>query len=79
VMTPKDQARAFFEDLVQRSDWIIDGNYGAGWSMELRLAAADMVVFLDLPRTLCLARAIKRWLVWRGRARPTWGPAVLSG
>jgi adenylate kinase family enzyme len=41
--------------------------------LELRLAAADVVIFLDLARTLCLWRAIKRRLVWRGRDRPDVG------
>src|SRR5436190_2972633 len=73
VMRPKDEERALFEELVRRDAWIIDGNYGAGQSLELRLAAADTVIFLDLPRILCLGRSLKRWLTWRGRTRPDMG------
>ncbi len=48
--------------------WIIDGNYGG--TMDLRLAAADTIIFVDLPRWLCLYRALKRALVFRGLTRP---------
>ena len=47
-------------DLLTRERWIIDGNYGS--TMDLRLAAADTVIFLDTPRLVCLWRVFKRWL-----------------
>jgi adenylate kinase family enzyme len=46
----------------------MDGNYGG--TMEIRLAAADTVIFLDLPRLLCLWRVTTRFLCYRGRSRP---------
>lgn len=56
------------EDLLQEECWIIDGNYGR--TLERRLSAADTVVFLDLPRWLCLWRVLKRRLRFHGRSRP---------
>ena len=51
-------------NLVSKDQWIIDGNYFS--SIDIRLAAADMVVFLDTPTWICLlrvfVRAIKRRL-----------------
>ena len=41
--------------------------------MHVRLKAADAVVFLDLPRITCLARALTRWLKYRGTTRPDMG------
>lgn len=38
--------------------WIIDGNYNS--SMELRFAAADLVIFLDINRFVCMWSALKR-------------------
>lgn len=38
--------------------------------MEARLAAADMVIFLDLPRLLCLWRIVWRRFRYCRRTRP---------
>ena len=38
--------------VLQKPEWIIDGNYGS--TMEQRLRACDTVVFLDYPPELCL-------------------------
>ena len=38
--------------VLQKPEWIIDGNYGS--TMELRLQACDTVVFLDYPPEVCL-------------------------
>jgi len=45
--------RALQERLVSRHSWVIDGNYLS--TIDLRLGAADTVVFLDLSRALRLA------------------------
>ncbi len=36
----------------------------------MRVNAADTVIFLDMPRRVCLYRVIKRALKFRGRNRP---------
>jgi adenylate kinase family enzyme len=56
------------EHLLGRDTWIMDGNYGR--TLERRLAACDTVIFLDLPRLLCLQRIIRRRLQFHGRSRP---------
>jgi adenylate kinase family enzyme len=68
VEPPKEEWRRTVEQLVQRESWITDGNYGG--TIELRLAAADTIIFLDLPRTVCLWRAIRRRLRYHGKPRP---------
>jgi adenylate kinase family enzyme len=65
VPTPREEWRALQRDLVARPDWIIDGNYGA--TLDLRLAVADVVVFLDVPPPVAVAGILKRWLRQRGR------------
>jgi adenylate kinase family enzyme len=52
--------------------WVMDGNYGG--TLEMRLAAADTVIFLDLPRTLCIRRVVLRRIRFRGRSRPDMTP-----
>ena len=56
-------------ELVQRPAWIMDGNYGG--TLELRLAFADTVVFLDTSRVECLTGVVRRRWAWRGRSRPS--------
>lgn len=72
VMTPREERLRILEELVRSEAWIVDGNWG-GTGMELRLTAADTIIFLDLPGPLCLWRALGRWRTFRGKARPDVG------
>ncbi len=54
--------------LVSGDSWILDGNFGG--TLELRLKHCDTIVFLDMPRLLCLWRVVKRRLLYRNRSRP---------
>lgn len=66
--TPKPTWRAQIAELVARDSWIMDGNYSG--TLAQRIAACDTVIFLDLPRTLCLWRVVKRAMRYWGRSRP---------
>ena len=55
-------------ELVAADTWIIDGNYRS--TMEIRLAAADTIVFLDVATPRRLRRVVARRLKRRGPARP---------
>jgi adenylate kinase family enzyme len=48
-------------ELVERPEWIIDGNYGT--QFDLRFAQADTVIVLAPPRRVCVYRALKRMVV----------------
>ena len=48
--------------------WIMDGNYGG--TLDVRLEAADTVIFLDLPPAICIARVVWRVLRYLGHSRP---------
>lgn len=56
------------EQLLTGERWVMDGNYSG--TLEQRLAACDTVVFLDMPRWLCLVRVLKRYIQYRGSSRP---------
>ena len=68
VEMPKDKWKTIVEELVKRDSWIIDGNYGG--TLEIRLAACDGVIFLDVPRRICLGRVLKRVALYRKVRRP---------
>ena len=56
------------QELIAEESWIVDGNYGS--TLDLRLAAADTVIWLDFGRCLCLWRVIKRYIRYPGKTRP---------
>ena len=66
--TPADTWREKVHELLRADAWIMDGNYGG--TLDLRLAACDAVVFLDIPRLVCLWRVLKRQLRYRRAGRP---------
>ncbi len=72
VATPPDEWQRVVENIVAGERWVVDGNYGG--TMALRVVAADTVVFLDIPRIRCLARALRRAVVFRGRTRADMPP-----
>ena len=59
VPMPDDEWVPFQRDLLAADRWIVDGNYDA--TLELRAELADTIVFLDLPRRVCLTRAVRRF------------------
>lgn len=68
VGTPSDEWERIVGQMVQRDAWVMDGNYRG--TLEVRLEAADSVVFLDLPPWICAMRALKRRIQYRNRPRP---------
>jgi adenylate kinase family enzyme len=63
---PREEFRRALDEAVAGERWIIDGNFlSAG---DARFGRADTVVFLDLSRAVCLARALRRAV--RDRRRP---------
>ncbi|MEM9666309.1 MAG: DNA topology modulation protein [Bacteroidota bacterium] len=72
VETPRAVWQERVRQLIQRERWVMDGNYSG--TMEMRLAAADTIVFLDTPRWRCLWQATRRYLRFRGRSRPDMSP-----
>jgi len=64
------------QELVQGEEWIIDGNYQS--TVDIRLQAADTIIFLDMPRYLYVWRVIKRqFFSWR-KYRPDIGEGCVQ-
>ena len=80
VRTPRDKSVELQLKLVGESGWIMDGDLGPYDAIEVRLRAADTVIFLDFSLFRCAWRAIRRsrepvdfwlWLLrYRRRSRP---------
>ena len=64
---PKDDWVHTINELARGDSWIMDGNYSG--TLDLRIQHCDTIIFLDLPRLVCLWRIVKRRLLNRNRSR----------
>ncbi|CAH2463888.1 DNA topology modulation protein [Bacillus mycoides] len=71
VGVPREEQRTVQNDLIKEEKWIIDGNYSG--TMDIRINAADTIIFLDIHRTICVYRAFKRIVQYRNKTRPDMG------
>jgi adenylate kinase family enzyme len=88
VATPRDQWVQTQKRLLQKERWIMDGDFGSYDAVEVRLRAADTIIFLDFSLLLCAWRAIRRsreradfwrWLVaYRWQSRPILMEAIAN-
>ena len=68
VESEQEEWKAKVQAAVQQESWVMDGNFSG--SLPERIEACDTVIFLDLPRTVCLWRVLKRVTQYYGRTRP---------
>lgn len=66
--TERNEWRRIQEELCNRDKWIMDGNYAG--TLDIRLIHSDTIIFLDINRYLCVARALWRSLLSYGKTRP---------
>ena len=69
-VSKEDFDRSLAEEL-KKERWIIDGNFSR--TMEMRIARADTIVFLDYPRHICVFRVLKRVITNYGESRSDMG------
>ena len=80
VPTPPAEWASIQQALVEKHEWIMDGDLGPYDAVEIRLRAADTVIFLDISLVRCAWRALRRsrerldfwlWLLrYRRHSRP---------
>ncbi|MFS8147571.1 AAA family ATPase [Rhizobium sp. BR 249] len=56
--------------------WIMDGTSTS--TFDLRLPRTDFVIWVRMPRLLCIWGAISRWAKWIGRIRPEMAPGCIE-
>jgi hypothetical protein len=66
--TPPAEWQALLDRIVAGESWIIDGNFTS--SLPQRLAAADTVIYLDMPPLTSAIRATRRRILHRWRRAP---------
>jgi adenylate kinase family enzyme len=64
----KDEWRKTVEQAVKDEEWIMDGNYSG--TLDVRIEASDTIIFLDLPRVVCIWRILKRVAKYWKKNRP---------
>ena len=71
VEPDRNEYKKIHDGLCEQEQWIIDGmNLSL---LEYRVRRAEVIIFLDFPRHVCLCRILKRTLTHYGQEAPT-GP-----
>ncbi len=88
IATPREQWIAMQEKFVAGDRWIMDGDLGPYDAVEVRLRAADTIIFLDFSLVRCAWRALRRsreradfWrllLAYRYQSRPKLSAAIAN-
>ncbi|MNV61597.1 topology modulation protein [compost metagenome] len=68
VPKPNEEWNNIVEQFINEEHWIMDGNYSR--TMDIRINKADLIIFLDMPRLLCIYRIIKRRIIYHKKSRP---------
>jgi adenylate kinase family enzyme len=68
VPKPDDEWDELVRQYTDQEQWIIDGNYSR--TMDLRIKRADVIIYLDMPRYLCIYRIVKRRFMYHNKTRP---------
>lgn len=72
VKRDRAEERALIAAKVAEERWLIDGT--APSSFDLRLPRTELVLWVRMPRWLCMWGALSRAVRWLGRSRPDMAP-----
>lgn len=61
----KEEWRETVKTLSAKDKWVMDGNFHS--TLDIRMPRAEVIIFLDFNKVLCLYRIFKRVLVTKGQ------------
>ena len=64
---PMEEFDAILKNKLEEETWIIDGNYNR--TLDLRVSYCDLIIYLDIPRRVCLSSIIKRRIKYANKSR----------
>ncbi len=73
---PKDEWKATVENAMRGEAWIMDGNFSG--TLNLRVPACDIIVFLEMPPAVCIYRVLKRVAFSYKKTRPDMADGCLE-
>lgn len=68
VQRDRETVMRMVEEQIKLDGWVFDGNNSSTY--DLRLAKAEIVIWVDIPRWRCLLNVCFRALKYRGQTRP---------
>ncbi len=68
ILTPQSEADKILADWLLKDSWIVEGEDSG--TLDIRLAAADTIIFMDFHPIISFWRMLKRQLKYLGRSRP---------
>jgi len=71
VESERDEFDARVLEVTATDRWVIDGNYTR--TLQARIDRADLIIYINIARSLAVYRVIRRSLRHRGRTRPDMG------
>jgi adenylate kinase family enzyme len=72
----KDERRVRIIERVAAERWVMDGTNTS--TFDIRVPRSDMVIWVRMPRFLCLWGAVSRWFKFIGRTRPEMAPGCVE-
>ena len=64
---PTEEFESILKEELEKEKWIIDGNYNR--TLDLRISYCDLIIYLDIPRRVCLWSVVKRRIQYANKTR----------
>ncbi|MDE1158747.1 MAG: AAA family ATPase [Neorhizobium sp.] len=72
VQRERGEQRRIIEELIARDRWIMDGTNPS--TFDIRVPRSDLVIWVRMPRYICVWGILSRWVRHYGRTRPDMAP-----